>query len=709
MARAFRITRLRLNVAVIGRPMLQRNSLRGQFFIGLIVTAFCSLVVMASVQYFRVSSNLNELVSYHLSQVSEQVNSHITQSIYRDIERSSIIKSRPNFKKLLKAALPTPDSLQENSKARVALIDYLNEIKAVSNEIANITITSNVHQLVATTENKAGLRSVINPNNFRTVEFGEQTIGVQFVEADDGFRLVTFEPIYQNNLPDGFVVAYLIIESHLSSITSTIESPTSLSKSQEIVLMYLPNRQGKAKVLVPPRFSEGRRDVNVGLNPFSIISVNEQRQLREFIDYRGVEVVGLVEQLSDFGLAYIIKYDKRDAFTLVEDLKVYAWMSAGLLIILVWVLSYFLSIRILAPFDKVVTTTNKILTSNKTRIETTTGLVELDTLGQSINALADRMRVALNSANLNQEFVLEAILEGVLIIDSHGVILKANPSMEKMAGFESKELIGKNINLLLNEHDQYLIMGLVYKFLNEPDSGQQIQPKQVTINRKNHAEIIASLTLTRLDHATEQLYLLVINDVTEKVNYQRKLEHLALHDSLTDLPKMLLASDRLESAINNAKRNRHKVGVMFVDLDHFKPINDEYGHASGDLVIRVIATRLKESVRESDTVARVGGDEFVIIAPDIQSPQQLVILAQKLRHQVETAIDIGPAKVKVGTSIGISVFPDSSLNKEELLAFADEAMYKVKSEGRSACELHHSCKPRDLEDSTVTPFPQSKM
>ena len=663
---------------------------------------------MASVQNYLASKNLNELIAYHLSLASEQVQTHITQSINRDIERSKIIKSRGKLLELLDQSDVAESATETVSQLNVSLTEYISEIKAVSNEIANISLTTAAHQLIATTEQKLNHREVINPNNFRILEVNGQSIGVQFVESKDGFKLVTFDAIHSNQDAESPITAYLIIETHLSSITSIIESPTELSNSHELILMYLPNRSTKAKILVPPRFANGQRNIDVGLNPFSLVTVNNEKTIKEYVDYRGSEVIGIVEHLPEYGLAYIIKYDQEDAYMLVNDLRQYIAVITLVIVLLVWAMSFLISAKIIKPFENIIHATNNILTNNSARIKReANGLKELENLGLAINFLADRMRLALNSANLNQGFVLEAISEGVLIIDSYGVIIKANPSMDKISGYDHEELIGKNINVLLNEHDQYLIMGLIYKYLNEPTSGEQAEPKQVNMTRKNRTEIITSLTVTRLEHEHENLYLVVMNDVTEKVNYQKKLEHLALHDSLTDLPKMLLASDRLDSAINSAKRNRHKVGVMFIDLDHFKPVNDEYGHASGDMVIRIIATRLKDSIRECDTVARVGGDEFVVIAAEISDAQQLNVLAQKLRYQIEMPIDIGQAKVKVGASIGMSVFPDSSLNKEELMSFADEAMYKVKAEGRSACELHHSCSLKD-NDTTVTPFPHSK-
>ncbi|MFA6505695.1 MAG: GGDEF domain-containing protein [Treponemataceae bacterium] len=163
----------------------------------------------------------------------------------------------------------------------------------------------------------------------------------------------------------------------------------------------------------------------------------------------------------------------------------------------------------------------------------------------------------------------------------------------------------------------------------------------------------------------------------------RKVSHIANHDGLTGLPNRLLLSELLDSAITRAVRSKKSIAVMYLDLDNFKPINDAYGHMAGDLALVVISQRLKRSLRASDTVARVGGDEFVAIAADLDDPQTATTVAEKLVAVCRRPIDVQGHECRVGVSIGISLFPKDGRIAEELLRKSDESLYRVKRSGKN--------------------------
>lgn len=162
----------------------------------------------------------------------------------------------------------------------------------------------------------------------------------------------------------------------------------------------------------------------------------------------------------------------------------------------------------------------------------------------------------------------------------------------------------------------------------------------------------------------------------------KTIEHLALHDALTGLPNRFLLLGRLEQVITSAQRHGTKIGVMFLDLDGFKPINDRYGHHVGDALLREVGWRLRQCMRDSDTVARHGGDEFVVVLTDMQSASDAAPLAEKILGAIAEPLDVNGDILQVTTSIGIAVFPDSGLDAESLLRAADAAMYEAKAEGR---------------------------
>jgi diguanylate cyclase (GGDEF)-like protein len=175
-----------------------------------------------------------------------------------------------------------------------------------------------------------------------------------------------------------------------------------------------------------------------------------------------------------------------------------------------------------------------------------------------------------------------------------------------------------------------------------------------------------------------------IGEALMRKEAEEQIKHLATHDLLTDLPSMRLATDRLSSALNMAHRYKKVVAVMFIDLDGFKTVNDTLGHDAGDYVLKQVAQRLLACVRETDTVARVGGDEFLIIATEIMSADNAAQIAQKVIQTASQPIFINGERAVVGTSIGIALFPDHSEDMDRLIKLADEAMYKVKNAGKNS-------------------------
>ena len=179
-------------------------------------------------------------------------------------------------------------------------------------------------------------------------------------------------------------------------------------------------------------------------------------------------------------------------------------------------------------------------------------------------------------------------------------------------------------------------------------------------------------------------------EVEVRLHAEERARHLALHDALTGLPNRRLLEDRLIQLLAQAHRDQRSVAIMFIDLDRFKAINDSLGHAAGDEVLREMAARLKSTLRDSDTVARIGGDEFVLIVGAIQSPAAIPAIAEKLMAQLNLPCFAGGQEFHVTSSIGISLFPNDGDDPQKLLSYADAAMYNAKSAGRRGYQLYNS-------------------
>ena len=180
-----------------------------------------------------------------------------------------------------------------------------------------------------------------------------------------------------------------------------------------------------------------------------------------------------------------------------------------------------------------------------------------------------------------------------------------------------------------------------------------------------------------------------ITDITDRKNAEERIRHMAQYDALTDLPNRALLSDRLHQALSNAKREQKHLALMFIDFDKFKPINDSLGHGTGDKLLVKAALRMQRCMRESDTVARIGGDEFVVLLPNIEAELDAKIVAEKIRQAVELPFEIEEYTLNISVSIGIAIYPEHGEDEIELSKNADCAMYSAKQAGRNNVMVYH--------------------
>ena len=176
----------------------------------------------------------------------------------------------------------------------------------------------------------------------------------------------------------------------------------------------------------------------------------------------------------------------------------------------------------------------------------------------------------------------------------------------------------------------------------------------------------------------------ISRDITDRKKAEEVIRNLAFYDSLTQLPNRRLLLDRLEQAITQAKRNESRLALMFIDLDKFKPVNDSYGHEAGDWLLKAVAQRMETCLRESDTAARIGGDEFIVLLPEIRRIADAVAVAEKIRDVLNQPFEMPERKLlEISACIGIAVYPDHGVTEKQLMKNGDTAMYQAKESGRN--------------------------
>jgi diguanylate cyclase (GGDEF)-like protein/PAS domain S-box-containing protein len=278
--------------------------------------------------------------------------------------------------------------------------------------------------------------------------------------------------------------------------------------------------------------------------------------------------------------------------------------------------------------------------------------------------------------------VFDAAKEGIIITDTSGRIFETNPAFSTITGYTRDEVLGlRPSSLASDQHDRSFYRSIWLSLRREGTWTGEIVNR-----RKNRERYYMQLNIMAMhdENGKPSFYIGIFSDVTSLKLHEQQLQHIAYHDALTGLANRLLLSDRLSQAITRAYRSGKMLAVLYLDLDSFKPINDNFGHEMGDRVLVEVAHRLSNSLRGSDTVARLGGDEFVALVADIPDLSECELTAQRLLDSITQPIILDGNRLTLSASIGISRYPaDGSDDTDILLRYADQAMYLAKAAGRN--------------------------
>lgn len=279
----------------------------------------------------------------------------------------------------------------------------------------------------------------------------------------------------------------------------------------------------------------------------------------------------------------------------------------------------------------------------------------------------------------------EHLFDAVVVTDRDGRVRDLNPAAERLFGAARDDTVGTPLNQLLEEETSSgTLDGMEGKFRQDGRWQAQSRPRAEG-GRAAHIEVrMIPLFDDGGDHDGA---ICICRDITRRVRQQEELSRLAHTDQLTGLPNRSLFSDRLRNMLAHGRRTGQRLAVLFVDLDGFKAVNDMSGHAAGDEALRVTAQRLQRVLRENDTLARWGGDEFTVLLADIQSRQNAEFVSEKLLETMRWPISVGGRRFTLGASIGIALSPRHGQTPESLISAADKAMYEAKANGRQRFEF----------------------
>jgi len=292
--------------------------------------------------------------------------------------------------------------------------------------------------------------------------------------------------------------------------------------------------------------------------------------------------------------------------------------------------------------------------------------------------LEDHMRLAAT--------VFENTGEGLFVTDERRRIILVNPAFTVLTGYTLEDVQGKTPRILASgRHSREF-----YDRMNESLASTGRWQGEMW-NRRKTGEMFAEwLNIAEVRDGRDQLthYVAVFSDITSRKEDEERLSYQANHDPLTRLPNRTLFLERLSRALTRAHRNHSIVTLLFIDLDHFKQVNDTLGHLAGDCLLQQVADRLSSCVRQGDTIARLAGDEFTVILEDITEARDSAVVAQKILSLMAEPFDLQGHEARISSSIGVALYPTDAEDTQTLIKLADAAMYQAKNQGRNACRFH---------------------
>jgi diguanylate cyclase (GGDEF)-like protein/PAS domain S-box-containing protein len=290
---------------------------------------------------------------------------------------------------------------------------------------------------------------------------------------------------------------------------------------------------------------------------------------------------------------------------------------------------------------------------------------------------------------LREKVALSAAPDGVIWVDQTGMILMANPAMECLSGYPPHELIGQHVNLFLPPHLREKHSQALQSYFTAPRS-RAMGLLDLKLRRRDGYMLPVDISLGHFDDTQSTHAIAYIRDLTERKKFEESLHHQASHDELTGLPNRRLFYLQLQQAMAQAQHTGNPMAVLFLDLDDFKNVNDGFGHALGDALLLEVGRRMRTTLRSNDTLARMGGDEFAILLPNLIDVSDASHVAQKLLQTFQTAFGLLGVEVYSGASVGVAFYPQDAANSETLLRYADLAMYQAKAGGRGNYRLYSS-------------------
>jgi diguanylate cyclase (GGDEF)-like protein/PAS domain S-box-containing protein len=453
---------------------------------------------------------------------------------------------------------------------------------------------------------------------------------------------------------------------YLAPYTQSIEQLDNLLTSVRLLIMDNPSQQNRLKRIVPlidKKLEELKETIVL------ITTQNREAAMRIVIDGEGKKLMGqlnvIINEMINAENALLV--DRRHALYISKMLVLCTQIIGFILLILISLVT-FIKIRKLLFWQlkaekELILANEELAFQNKEKDKRTNEL----TLAASVFTHA---------------------LEGIMITDSATTIIDVNNTFTEITGYSREELIGQSSRFLQAGGHPSEFYSAMWKTINS--TGQWVG--EILSRRENGEKYVASITISTVKDAVGEAnhYVSLISDITQQKEHQFQLEQMAHYDALTKLPNRALFADRLNQAMLQCQRHHNSLAVTFMDIDGFKYINDTYGHIVGDELLIIVAERMSNALREVDTLARIGGDEFVVVLTDLAKPDDYKSSIERLLLAASEPILVRELVLKVSVSIGVTLYPQDTADSDILMRHADQAMYVAKQAGKNCYHLFDS-------------------
>lgn len=418
---------------------------------------------------------------------------------------------------------------------------------------------------------------------------------------------------------------------------------------------------------------------------------------------KGEEVLVSIRQIPLAKWYASVTQSPDETFDLIDALKLRTRLLGMVLVLLCLGLIWWMLRRQLAPMTAAVRMLEGFVRQNQT--PRALPVVLNDEVGQLVggfNRLLDTLaqqQEVMRQSELFKQAVLNSVAAKIAVLDQDGVILEVNEAWRRDAS-DGLRSPGQH-STAMKEGSNFLVAceGLESEAAQDNAMSAQLGIRAVLAGRiprfyleyPSHVPLRQrwfSMSVTPMAGQARQAAVVSLEDISERVLMAQQVRELAFYDPLTNLPNRRLVLERLSQQVVRARRAKTRLALLFIDLDKFKPINDELGHEVGDWLLQAVAQRVLDCLRASDTAARLGGDEFVVLLPDLQQTEAAMLVAEKIRRALDQEFVTEQGLVlNISSSIGVALYPDHGETEKELLRLGDEAMYQAKKSGRNAVHL----------------------